>query len=1012
MSSPTSDVDSALKSQFIRAGAGAGKTTQLIRSFTDFVKQFYQLHQRYPRIVITTFTRKATQEVKERLLVNALQNEDQNIFQFINKKSFVQISTIHGLLSLYLSQNAEQLSLPQEIKIVDQAKSQRVLKKLMHSLFKSKTEYIEILETYAFKDLLKIAEEALNYFAQHDHIQHIQISELQNLTDFKKNLVLQKLQQIFHRVPVAPEKWRGYFEFLETYQTQLQTGTIDELIHYFDDEVSKPNFLKKSPAFEQEVHDLIEEIRKKDLFTFQDTNVFREQHEKLNQLFFNFMKSLAVLDLETKKRTGELTIADLENLSLKLVTEFPQTAIDFSNTWDFFMIDEYQDTSPLQVKILNRLVGLKPCFIVGDPQQSIYLFRGARSEVFDQKESEMQKNQVQIRKLETNYRSEPLLMSFINDFFTQLSPQFSPMQEKSHNNQAMYPTQAYYIKTSDETTAVLKQIQNFLKQGIAPKEICVLSKKNSSLIEIARAAYIHQIPVQLQTVAGFESKREIIDLVSFIQFLINPHDQENLITLLRSPWMFVEDFELFHFCQSEVSRQQSLWLAILQSTHTIKTILLEYQKMFVDTGVSCTLKSFIEKTGFLSFSELLDPTGKREANIWKFILLLNAAEKQSDFSIALFIQEQFQALQSDLGSSAGEAQPVIQPDCVSLMTVHAAKGLQFKHVIVIGLTNKPQQTNTMNLAFDPLTAKLSLAIYHDAESKLVSSAWSQSLRKEFNIRELLEADRVLYVAMTRAERSISLIADIGSETKKKIIYNESWFKKINWPEESMQKSNYQIVSTHYDETVSSQIESKKRDLNIPNKFVQKNIQPQNSETSSVTGLLSEKKLSLNLKSFDKSLLHLKKAQKGTELHQLFESLKYKNVDQLLLEVPDETKKMLTYLIHQKDINLTEILSQGFNEWGFGLRNKTGLMQGQIDAWAELKDEIHVLDYKTGSSEYSDKAFQQLTIYAFALLKMQKISKTKKIIFSVIYPTEQKIIKKEFINAADLIDKEFQLSQLF
>ena len=84
-----------------------------------------------------------------------------------------------------------------------------------------------------------------------------------------------------------------------------------------------------------------------------------------------------------------LTISDLENYSLRLIQSFPDAAHEFSQTWDFFMIDEYQDTSPLQVEILNRIVGEKPCFIVGDPQQSIYLFRGARSEVFDAKESEL-----------------------------------------------------------------------------------------------------------------------------------------------------------------------------------------------------------------------------------------------------------------------------------------------------------------------------------------------------------------------------------------------------------------------------------------------------------------------------------------------------------------------------------------------------------------------------------------------------------------------------------------------
>lgn len=70
-------------SQLIRAGAGAGKTTRLIETFLDFVRDFKKAKGRYPRVVMTTFTRKATQEVKERLLVSAFKQNEKEIFEFI-----------------------------------------------------------------------------------------------------------------------------------------------------------------------------------------------------------------------------------------------------------------------------------------------------------------------------------------------------------------------------------------------------------------------------------------------------------------------------------------------------------------------------------------------------------------------------------------------------------------------------------------------------------------------------------------------------------------------------------------------------------------------------------------------------------------------------------------------------------------------------------------------------------------------------------------------------------------
>ena len=91
----------------------------------------------------------------------------------------------------------------------------------------------------------------------------------------------------------------------------------------------------------------------------------------------------------------------------------------------------------------------------------------------------------------------------------------------------------------------------------------------------------------------------------------------------------------------------------------------------------------------------------------------------------------------------------------------------------------------------------------------------------------------------------------------------------------------------------------------------------------------------------------------------------------------------------------EILKHGHNEWGFGLKTTKTFIQGQIDLWAELENDIHVLDYKTGSSLYSDKAFEQLAFYTNALFEMKLISSNKKIIHSVVYPSEKLIKTKTF-----------------
>lgn len=990
-------LDIILKSQFIHAGAGAGKTTKLIKTFLEFVKAFKHKNGRYPRAVITTFTRKATQEVKERLLVGALAADEKEIFEYINKKSFVHISTIHGLLSIYLSQYAERMKFPQEIKIIDGVQFERVLKKQINSLLKKNPSYLELMEPYTFIQLTELAGQALNFKAQNKDFNFVQPEELRQIAQQNKQEIINTVNKIFSLAVGAPDNWNDYFLFLKNIADLLKQDKETEFFELLENAPTKPRWSNAKPPFEPLAHALIEDLKDNKFEGLFDTEDYIQKHQSLNELFFKFINELFEIMHLYKRNTGELTVSDLENLSLQLLEEHPETALDFSDSWDYFMIDEYQDTSPLQVKILNQIIQSKPCFIVGDPQQSIYLFRGARSEVFQQKLNEMMSKKAEILFLETNYRSESSLMNFMNQFFSHFSSQFKPMQPKEKNSDNKIIKQdAFYIKSKEQSEAVLSHIQFLIKQGVNPQDICVLSRSNSKLIDIAIKANKVFIPVQLQTASGFEEKREILDLIAFNKFLNNPHDDENLVTLIRSPWFCVSDEEILNLAQSQTAKSHSIWAAILSSQHPQKENLVKYLNLYSVAGSLQTTKQFIAESSFVSFSEYYDKTGKREANIFKFLISLAQAEKSLGFSLGLFLEEQFQSLQGDLGSANSEAEPVEQPNCVSLMTVHASKGLQFKHVIVIGFSDTPTLSKAAKITFDEDTHKFSLSVLDDSTSKHRASGWADFIKTKFNERELLENERVLYVAMTRAIESLSLVANIDKRSPSE----KSWYKRSNWPTQlgDVEATEYKAISLSYEESVELQVSDLQKPVKARSKFA---VEKQDSNvTNSVTDLITEKnKFSTEFNS-EAALINLKKAQKGTDLHRVFESLKYLEPDQILKNLNEQDQKNIQYLLEQKELNLKDILKQGHNEWGFGLKTKSRFIQGQIDLWAELDNEIHVLDYKTGSSAYSDKAFEQLALYTMALVEMKMISADKKIIHSVIYPVEKIIKKKVFENFND------------
>ena len=119
---------------------------------------------------------------------------------------------------------------------------------------------------------------------------------------------------------------------------------------------------------------------------------------------------------------------------------------------------------------------------------------------------------------------------------------------------------------------------------------------------------------------------------------------------------------------------------------------------------------------------------------------------------------------------------------------------------------------------------------------------------------------------------------------------------------------------------------------------------------------------------------------------------------------DTDRKALQWLTDQKEVNLREMFDRGHVEWGFGLKVKsagqTRMVQGQIDAWGFVGDDLYILDYKTGSTKYLDKAFDQLRAYAGCLKQMGLVNKNQRIRLAVIYPFDQ-VVKFQDIFEQDV-----------
>src|SRR5262249_24866453 len=153
--------------------------------------------------------------------------------------------------------------------------------------------------------------------------------------------------------------------------------------------------------------------------------------------------------------------------------------------------------------------------------------------------------------------SEPCLLEFVNDFFRTYSGQFEPMQPRQQVDDRKMAARFISAPTSkEEDEGILTYIQTLLERGARFDDICILGRTHAHLSEIGAVLKGHGIPVQIHSPKGFWKRREVLAATALLKFLVNPHDNLTLLSLLRSPGFKVDDEKLIQFMES---RPKSLW---------------------------------------------------------------------------------------------------------------------------------------------------------------------------------------------------------------------------------------------------------------------------------------------------------------------------------------------------------------------------------------------------------------------------------------------------------------------
>lgn len=433
------------------------------------------------------------------------------------------------------------------------------------------------------------------------------------------------------------------------------------------------------------------------------------------------------------KQANAMDFDDLLTLTYQLFREHEDIRHKYAARFDYVLVDEYQDTNHVQMSIVMQLCQekLRVC-AVGDDSQSIYSFRGANIDNILNFQRQFQGTR--LFKLEQNYRSTQTIVEAANSLIKHNRNQIPKdvFSENAKGEKILYKP-AYSDK--EEAAIVAKDVKRIRREdGCQYSDFAILYRTNAQSRSFEEEFRKQGIPYRIYGGLSFYQRKEIKDIIAYFRLVANPDDEEAIKRIINYPARGIGATTVLKIADCAHQNQVSFWevigapeqygLAVNKGTmnklETFRLLISSFIERAQTTDVYELGDAIIKESGIsqdIMSGKDADDLARQE-NLEEFLSGMSAfvEERREEGRFdELFLQDYLQdvALLTDADSDGDKDEPR-----VSLMTVHAAKGLEFPTVFVVGLEE--------NIFPSPLSAA--------------------------SLRELEEERRLLYVAITRAEK--------------------------------------------------------------------------------------------------------------------------------------------------------------------------------------------------------------------------------------------------------------------
>jgi DNA helicase-2/ATP-dependent DNA helicase PcrA len=381
---------------------------------------------------------------------------------------------------------------------------------------------------------------------------------------------------------------------------------------------------------------------------------------------------------------------DLLMLTVEVLERFPEALARWQKAFRYVLVDEYQDTNHAQYRLLQLLAGQhRNVFAVGDPDQSIYAFRGA--DIRNILEFERDFGGGRLIALEQNYRSTNSILRAANSLITH-NRERKPKNLWSELGEGD-PVRVVEVEDEHaEARFVAAEVASLIEEGYAGSELAVFYRTNAQSRVLEDVLVRQEIPYQVIGGPKFYERAEIKDAIGYLQVIDNAYDAVSLTRIANRPRRGIGKASLARLQTFADTQGISLWEALeradeagvgaapLKAVERFRTLMQSSMAGALELSVPELLERVLEKSGYLESLEA-ERTVEAQGRIENLLELVGVAreyqERADEPGLSEFLQQI--SLYSDQDDLSAER------SLVSLMTLHNAKGLEFRAVFLIGM---------------------------------------------------------------------------------------------------------------------------------------------------------------------------------------------------------------------------------------------------------------------------------------------------------------------------------------